>query len=83
MMVNHIWSMAGGLEDDPTLWALRVVGDARVRSCVLGRGVLIQGQSHISSGTAIGLDERGSLIVRDSHGHEHVLNTGEISLRLS
>jgi biotin-(acetyl-CoA carboxylase) ligase len=58
-----------------------LIAEARRRSCVLGREILVEGRPQLTMATAVGLDPHGFLIVEDGAGRRHVLSSGEISIR--
>ncbi|MEL7624574.1 MAG: biotin--[acetyl-CoA-carboxylase] ligase [Clostridiales bacterium] len=80
-LINHIWQMAKSLEEQPEPAAAELINEARRRSCVLGKQVLIEGYAGLDQAKAVDINEWGFLIVEDQQGCRHILNTGEISLR--
>jgi BirA family biotin operon repressor/biotin-[acetyl-CoA-carboxylase] ligase len=51
-------------------------------SIVLGRRVSVETDSGAVSGTALRIDGRGALVVRDETGSERVIVCGDVSLRM-
>ena len=47
----------------------------------LGRAVRIQRGNHVRTGTAVGIDENGALLVRYDNGESSVVFSGEVSVR--
>jgi BirA family biotin operon repressor/biotin-[acetyl-CoA-carboxylase] ligase len=80
-LIGHIRRMAAGLGDSTGIYAEELLKEVRQRSCVLGREVAVEGYPSVSSGKAIEIDEHGFLVVEDSDGGRHTLNSGEISLK--
>jgi len=79
-LIRQLWRMAEGVDGQPELYAREIIEEARRRSCVLGRDILVndaEGQTRVR---ALDLDEQGFLIVEDAQGARRVLNSGEISL---
>ena len=54
----------------------------RSRLCCIGRPVTVIGAAGRYEALCTGLDENGHLLVRDADGHERILSSGEISIRL-
>ena len=79
-LIARVWETAQNLEDRYEATSFIIAREARRRSCVLGREVLIRGHSQLTRARAVDIDPNGFLIVRDSDGQDHVLFTGEISL---
>lgn len=52
------------------------------RQLATGRRVRVIGADGTFEAVAVGIDEKCALVVRDDLGHEHILNSGEVSLRL-
>jgi BirA family biotin operon repressor/biotin-[acetyl-CoA-carboxylase] ligase len=80
-LVNQIWRMARELEEQPVLTARRLIAEARRRSCLLGRQILVEGHEVLKQAKAVDIDESGFLIAEDQEGRRYVLNGGEVSLR--
>lgn len=75
-----IWrELLPGLQGMSCAW----IEDYRAHSMVLGRAVRWREGELLREGIAQAIEEDGTLRVRDSEGEEHLLRTGEITLRLS
>jgi len=68
------------LDDGPELYINRLLSEAKGRSCVLGREVLVTGHEGLAEARAVDINEQGFLIVEDPQGRIHTLSSGEISL---
>lgn len=58
------------------------IDEYRRHSLVLGKQIVYKKNGRETAATAIGIDDNGALMVRNSDGTETTLNTGEISVRL-
>lgn len=81
-MINRLLALTRELEADPAGRGASLIAEARQRSCVLGRRILIEGDDRLTAGTAMDLDELGFLVVEDEAGERRVLRSAEVSLRL-
>ena len=75
-VVKHLRELINGLQEHT------FIEDYRKHSAVIGKKVvyITQGESH--SATAVGIDDKGGLIVEAENGERTTLSTGEITLRL-
>ncbi len=55
----------------------------RSRSLVIGREIIYYQAGQAHGATALGIDDKGGLIVGDGEGNTRILSSGEISLRLA
>ena len=81
-LIDSIWQMSGELGKPSGDYVDRLLAEARKRSCVLGRELRVEGYAGLTTARAEEIDEHGFLVVVDGQGTRHVLNSGEISLRI-
>ena len=79
-LIGSIRKMEKELDDGPELYINRLLSEAKGRSCVLGREVLVTGHEGLAEARAVDINEQGFLIVEDPQGRIHTLSSGEISL---
>lgn len=80
VLLREIWrELSPALSGNFPEW----ISDYRSSSLVLGRQIRWQTEGVSREGVALAIEEDGALRVRDSVGKEHLLKTGEITLRLA
>ena len=79
-LLRAVWrELLPALQGKPLAW----IEDYRAHSAVLGKPIQWKEGEILREGIAQGIEENGALRVRDPKGEEHLLRTGEITVRLS